>query len=180
MKRSLRLFMLSALIFLLFLVGRASPVFAAPVRTSASTAHLTRSAVAREQRRTAHHIDSRVSWRPAGQPGYGGAEKDNQSYQGVSGNGEIRKFIGRNMSNSGNPGYNRGMSTDNSSNAGNQIIHHHGTRAHRLINQFYHGYSDNNRRTLFWGYNINNDGNPGHNYGYNQDNSGNAGNQVID
>lgn len=180
MKRGLRLFILSALIFLLFIVGRTSPVFAAPVRASVSTAHLTRSAVAREQRRVARHVDSRMSWRPAGQPGYGGTEKDNQSYQGDSSDGNTSKFIGHNLNNTGNPGRNHGVNMDDSSNAGNQVIHRHGIRGHRRINQIYHGSSNNNRRSLFWGYNLDNTGNPGHNYGYNQDNSSNAGNQVID
>lgn len=176
MKKALRLLILSALIILLLLAGRASPALAAPAHVSISTTHLTRSAVAREQRRTS----SRTSLRPVGRPGDGGTEKDNQSYQGDSSDGNTSKFIGHNLNNTGNPGHNHGMNMDDSSNAGNQIVHRHGTRGHRRINQRYHGSSENNRRSLFWGYNLNNTGNPGHNYGYNQDNSSNAGNQVID
>ncbi|HEY0754431.1 MAG TPA: hypothetical protein VGD98_10745 [Ktedonobacteraceae bacterium] len=161
------------------LLASALPAFAASERSASSVqrARLTTSVHKVKKR---NWYLSHQAWRRYAYEG-DSRQEINQFRQGNS-NHDNPTFTrgGHGQGNSGNYGYNRGHSQDNSLNGGNQIINTSRLKGYRRINQYSFGNSNyRNSITHYGGYDQGNTGNSGSNKGLNQDNSSNSGNQIV-
>lgn len=110
----------------------------------------------------------------------GGAQQNNQRFQGVSSSGNHAFLVGSNQGNTGNEGINPGFAQDNSIDSGNQVTGQRKSIGYQQNNQLVggDGGSNNGNTSTYFGFNQGNSGNEGVNLGNNQDNAGNSGNQV--